>query len=441
MSGLKRSAVLALAVAAAIAAPSAFATNGYFSHAYSLKEGSLAGTGVAMPQDSMAAATNPAGTAMVGQQMDIGLSWFSPHRQYSTNLPSSFTGAPLPDDSTESDKNDFFIPNFGAVWGLNSNSALGLSIYGNGGMNTTYPSSPNGGTGTYFGGAVGGTAEAGVDLAQMFFNLSYAAKINKDSAWGVSGIFAYQRFKASGLAAFGALGVSNDPSNLTDNGYDSSTGFGLKLGWLGEVTPGLSLGASYQSKINMKAFDKYKGLFAENGDFDIPSTWTVGLAFKTTPSSSLLFDVQKINYTDVKSVSNPESNLVNCFMGDSSNCLGGDSGAGFGWQDMTVYKLGYQWQSNPDWTWRFGYSKTKQPIRDDSLIFNILAPGVIEQHFTFGFTNKINKDSELTLAAMIAPEKKVSGSDNLTVGLSGTPTTVELKMHQYELGVNYGWKF
>jgi long-chain fatty acid transport protein len=336
-------------------------------------------------------------------------------------------------ESVDSDTEDFLIPNFGAVWVLDPDSALGLAIYGNGGMNTDYPGSAQRGVGTFFGGAVGGNANTGVDLMQLFTNVSYSRKINPTSSWGASVIFAYQRFEAEGLAAF--AGFSNDPAHLTDKGHDSSTGFGAKLGWTGEVTPGLTLGASYQTKISMGEFDEYKGLFAEDGDFDIPSTWTVGLAYKLTKSSTLLLDVQRINYTDVDSVANRETNLASCMGGDTTQCLGGSEGAGFGWKDMTVVKLGYQWETSPAHTWRVGYSKTNQPIRESDLMFNILVPAVMEQHFTFGFTNQLSKNNELTLSAMYAPEKKVSGRDELM------GENIEIKMKEYEIGVNYGWKF
>jgi hypothetical protein len=42
------------------------ATNGYFSHGYGAKSQGMAGVGIALPQDALAAATNPAGTALVG---------------------------------------------------------------------------------------------------------------------------------------------------------------------------------------------------------------------------------------------------------------------------------------------------------------------------------------------------------------------------------------
>ena len=74
---------------------------------------------------------------------------------------------------------------------------------------------------------------------------------------------------------------------------------------MGEVLPFLNIGASYQTKIWMSKLEEYKGLFAEQGDFDIPATWTVGLALKATPELIFLVDVQEIYYSDVKSINNP----------------------------------------------------------------------------------------------------------------------------------------
>lgn len=451
MSGMKRKAVLAMAIAAAVAAPGAFATNGYFSHGYSMKEQGMVGAGVALSQDSLAAATNPAGMVMVGNRMDIGASWFKPIRSYDASgtagVPDGTAcGALCPFEigpqSIKSDREDFIIPQFGYNAMLNPTSSLGISVYGNGGMNTDY----NGGTAQHnngLGTAVttpgtfgGGTA--GVDLAQLFIAPTFAMKVGNSNAVGASVILAYQRFKAQGLSMFG--GYSTDSSNLTDNGYDTSTGVGLKVGWQGQVTPELSLGASYQSKINMKKFKKYAGLFADGGDFDIPSTATIGLAYKVTPASRFLLDVQRINYTDVDAVANPISNLINttnsCATGNTSKCLGGSDGAGFGWKDMTIVKLGYQWDTSGNWTWRVGYSDTKQPIPSSEVVFNILAPAVMEQHVTFGFTKLMDPKNEINFAFMYAPEVKQSGTNPLDPA-----QTIELKMKQYQVGATWGIKF
>jgi long-chain fatty acid transport protein len=461
MSGMKRNVVLALAVAAAVAAPGAFATTGYFSHGYSMKEKGMGGTGVAFAQDSLASANNPAGLVNVGNRMDVGVALFSPIRSYTTSDPvagDEFPGCgpacpaqPL-SGSVDSDNELFLIPSFGRNWMLDANSAIGFAVYANGGMNTKYNAADTGPTapGTYSANAFGlGDGTAGVDLAQLFFNLSYAQKFGTSASWGASAIVAYQKFKAYGLEAFNAFGVSTDGSNLTNNGYDDATGFGLKFGVQGEVSPGLTLGAQYQTEIDMSEFDKYKGLFAEQGDFDVPATATIGLAWKASPTSVLTFDIQKIWYSKVASVGNPLMPAFNsCFatvMGGGSaasdpNCLGGNSGPGFGWNDINIYRLGYQWTSGPDWTWRVGYINNDNPIESSEVLFNILAPGVQEQHVTFGFTKQMGKTNDLTFAAMYSPESDVSGSGP-TVNPLNQSQNIEIKMKQYELGVAWGWKF
>lgn len=432
----------ALVTAVSLAAPSAaFATNGYFSHGYGTKNKGLAGAGVALPQDALQAATNPAGMVFVGDRLDLGVALFIPMREYTASGASGPMAPPafnLENGTYESDNELFFIPHVGYNKMLDAQSSVGVSVYGNGGMNSEYPAdkSPSG-MGTYYDGT------AGVDLSQLFIAGTYARKVVDNFALGVSGIFAYQRFEATGLDSF--AGFSTDPTKMSDNGYDDATGGGLKFG--GQFNAGIvNVGASYQTKIKMTKFDKYAGLFAEGGDFDIPPTWTLGAAFNLNPSNVLLFDVQRIEYSDVKAVGgtfNPSMN--NCagvvFGGgsaaSSSSCLGGSDGPGFGWEDMTVYKLGYQLKASENLTWRLGYSKTDQPIRSSEVLLNILAPGVVEEHYTTGLTWSTGKTGELNFALMYAPEKTVSGPNPLAAG----GQNIELSMQQYEVEFSYGWKF
>lgn len=449
--------LLALMVSAAVLAPSAaFATNGYFAHGYSTKTNGLAGAGVAFSQDAMAAATNPAGMVFVGDRIDLGAALFSPRRSYTVEGGPSGACGPMGctfsvgPESVDSESEWFLIPHFGWNHMLSPDSAVGITVYGNGGMNTRYEDG-SATFGTPFGpmtfpGSFGG-GTAGVDLMQLFVAATYSKKITPNVAVGISPILAAQRFEARGLGAFGgdfnfdgtpgdaiADGVAD---SLTNNGHDMSYGGGVKIGIQGEVVPGVSLGASYQSKMYMSEFDDYADLFAEQGSFDIPATATAGIAWNVTPTSTIVFDVQHIWYSDVDSIANPFSRFtMGCFAGDASQCLGGDNGVGFGWDDMTVYKIGYQWQSSPEWTWRVGYSYGEQPISDSQVLFNILAPGVIEQHFTFGFTKQMGKTNELSVAAMYAPSNSVKGANPLDPA-----QTIELEMDQYQLEASWAWKF
>ena len=66
----------------------------------------------------------------------------------------------------------------------------------------------------------------------------------------------------------------------------------------------MTLGATYQSKTKMSKFSKYAGLFADQGNFDIPANYGVGIAVKAAPETTVAFDVEQIQYADVPSVGN-----------------------------------------------------------------------------------------------------------------------------------------
>lgn len=440
---MKTCSLLIGSLVAALAVSTAQATNGYFSHGFGTKNKGMAGAGVALPQDSLAAAVNPAGTAHVGDRIDAGVAIFSPPREYTQKASTSLAaGTPLPIGSNpdftgtvESHKDLFLVPHFGYTRQLDADSAVGIALYGNGGMNTSYNASDTTmGLGTF------GAGNAGIDLMQLFTNVSYARRVNDSLTLGAAGILAIQRFKAKGLSSLGGLVADGNADELSDNGYEYSYGAGLQLGALWQANPQWSFGASYQSKMYMSEFDEYADLFAREGDFDIPATATIGLAFSPRHDLTLVADVQRIWYSDVPALGNAMSdNVFACFSGDTNACLGADGGAGFGWDDVTVYKVGVQWDVDADWTVRFGYSKTNQPVPESGVLFNVLAPAVVEEHFTMGLTRRIGKDQELNFAAMYAPENDMDCG--CTLPLTGGPESINIGMKQWEIEASYAWHF
>lgn len=483
---LQRKHLISATVAACLMAPAVHATNGYFAHGYGTKSKGMAGTGVAMPQDSMAAATNPAGMAFVGDRLDVGAAIFTPLREFKAGevptLPedpslgplggTAAPGFPLEPGTKKSGSNWFLIPHFGWNKALDESSSVGVTVYGNGGMNTDYNRgivsperdlavtrfvaavtpdfggdftaldganlcSANGG-GVYCGG------RSGIDLSQLFINLSYSRKIvNDKTSLGGSVILAGQAFEARGLSFFTPFTktamLGGNAKNLTNNGHDTSFGAGFKLGVQSEVAPGFTLGAAYQSKIWMSKFDDYEDLFAEGGDFDIPATATVGLSWKPAAQHNINLDYQYIWYEGVDAISN-KNNLDLCLAGQTQYCLGGSKGAGFGWKNMGVIKLGYQFDYSPSTAFRAGFSYGKQPIRSSEVLFNTLAPAVLEYHLTAGLTQELTKESEWSLSLMYAPEKTVKGSNSFTGDPDfGIPAQdLKIKMSQFEIEASYG---
>jgi len=401
-------------LSAALIAPNVSATNGLYGIGYGAKQTAIAGSGVAFAQDPLIAALNPAGVVEVGDQSVVNLQYFSPSREYTVDGSSGGAAIPIPGSTVESNSESFFIPSMAFSWMISPDAAVGFAIYGNGGMSTDYSARDTPfGAGTFAGG------DTGVDYTQIFTNFNYSRKFADGAAsWGIGAIINYSYLEMKGLAAFG--GSSTDPDALTNNGYDHSLGFGLKLGVLGEVMPGIKLGGSYQTKIENE-FDDYEGLFTNGGEFDIPATAQVGIAADVGPGV-LTFDVQEIFYSDVDAIGNTSRSLL----------TGGQLGdsVGFGWDDMTVYKLGYTWAGADGWTWRLGASYGEQPIPGNETTINIIAPGVIEQHYTAGFSKVLDSGNEVSLAFMYAPEECVSGAS-----LLAPSDSVEICMDQYSIDV------
>jgi long-chain fatty acid transport protein len=375
----------------------AHATNGYFPHGFGLKAKGMGGTAVALTHDAFAGVNNPASAAFVGNRYDIGAEIFLPKR--SATVPPAMGGV-----TVESGKSAFLIPEFGYNVALSDKLALGLTVYGNGGMNTSY--APSFGDVNIF----GGTGKLGVNLMQLIVAPTVAYKLADNHSLGLSPLLVYQQFEAYGLDGPG-FGLENQ-------GKDNSTGIGVRLGYMGQFGDAVTVGASYSPKINMSRFKDYANLFAENGDFDIPENYALGVAVKVTPAVQVALDYTRINYSGVASIGNASSD---------------PAAPGFGWQDVKTVKLGVQWQMNNQWTLRAGYNHGTNPIQPADAFLNILAPGVIKSHITVGGTYAMSTNEELTFAAWHGKKNTVTGPS-----MAGP---VSISMSQNGVGLQYSRKF
>lgn len=435
MNKIFKQTLLTSSVVFALLAQQAYATNGYTAHGYGTLQKAMGGAAVAGSDNAMNIATNPASMSFGGNNWTIGLEAFVPDRGATTT-----TGGV----STVQDGNEtaaFAIPEFAYQKKLNNKFAAGIAVYGNGGLNATYNvpifDSP----------LVNGVSNSGVDLAQLFIAPSVAMKVSEKHSFGLSLNLAYQRFEATGLDGFGpqpavggmpaSPGFSADPSNLSDRGYDSSTGVGVTLGWQGKLSDTVTAGVSYKSKTRMSKFDKYSGLFAEQGGFDIPSMITAGFSVQSTPKTTFAVDIARTNYTDVKSISNPNNTSTGVQ-------LGTDNGAGFGWSDQNVIKLGMKHKWNERLTLLGGFNHGKSPIDSSQTAFNILATATVETHLTLGLDWKLAKGNNITVQYMHAFENEIKGDGVPTSPGSFTDqagTVADIDMEQDSIGISYTRNF
>jgi len=418
----KKSLIIAISAGVSTLSFQVQATNGYFAHGYGIKSKGMGGAGVALPQDSLAAATNPAGMVRVGNRFDVGAEIFAPDRTATTVWGTTGNAGPAATYDGNGDgfgEAYFLVPEMGYNKMINKNMSFGVSVFGNGGMNTSY-TSPIFSRGATCGGACATNTNTGVDLLQLFISPTISVKLDDKNSIGASVNIVYQSFEATGMTDFG----------VGNNGHDGSYGVGFRVGWMGDLTKNVTAGFSYQPKTNMKPFDSYNTLFAEQGNFDIPANFAFGLAWKATPKMTLAFDAMRIDYSGVKSISNPNNFSVD----------GTATSAGFGWDDMEVYKLGASFQVNKDLVVRAGWNHGSQPIPAGETLFNVVAPATVEDHLTLGFTMNMKDGAELSGYYMHAFDNEVTGSQ---VGAAGgfAPGEAIIGMSQNAFGIAYGKKF
>ncbi len=386
--------------AASLMATSALATEGMFGNGTGARNKALAGAGVADQNDATAMSINPAGMIHSDNQLSFSASLFSPIREYNITTPGGVVGA-------ESDSEYFVIPNIAWTHRVDGNTVFGLSMYGNGGMNTDY-------TANFLDPAAAPGTHLGIDYTQIFLSAGLAKQYGNFSI-GFAPIVGIGIFSAEGL---GNLAGAPETTQV-------SVGIGARGGIEYALSDSFRVAVAGATPIYMTAFQDYKNnlFFGSQGVLDVPGTLQAGVAFDLMPGMTVMADYKRIFYSGVEAIG-------------GSELLGQ-----FAWNDINVYKFGLEWDVNPGLTLRAGYSYNDNPLssRPYNFFGNILAPATVQHHITGGAKMKYSDALDIEIAGMYAPEESVStaGFDTGNPATSAPPSTV--KMHQWEITAGFVW--
>jgi len=379
----------ALAAAGLVAGmPAAHATNGTMPHGYGIKAQGMGGASIALPQDALAAANNPAGMAFVGNRLDLGLAVVMP------KPASTFGGTDYDGDGVKA----IPIPEFGYNRVIDSRQSLGVSVYGNG-VTTKYDRNILGGP---------GSGKDGAKLMQLIVSPTYALRLSETQAVGISLDLAYQRFRVDGVP---------DSAGVEGQGTESSMGAGFKIGWTGRVSDKVTLGAMYSLRTKMGKLDAYSKLLAHSGEFDVPERYGVGIAVRPVEGVVIAADLMRVNWGDINSLGNALT----------------DAQPGFGWHNQTISRIGAAWQATPALTLRTGYSHGTQIVGSKDTTLDYLAPVTPQNHFTLGSTLAMAGNTELSMVYARVFGKEVQGS--------GPSNGVDVRMSQHWIGAAMAWKW
>ena len=130
-------------------------------------------------------------------------------------------------------------------------------------------------------------------------------------------------------------------------------------------------------------------------------------------------------------------------------------GAGFGWEDQNVIKIGVKHQLNNKVTLLAGYNHGKAPIPETETAFNVLAPATVEDHLTLGMEYQLSKSSNIAFQYMHAFKNTINGDGTLTAAGPQSPgsiiqvgpspftdiTAADINMSQNSFGIAYTKNF
>jgi len=405
-----------------------FAVNGAFDYGFSEITRGMGGAGSALPQDTIIAAVNPAGMVWQKHIMDIGLMTYFPKVYWDASnvLPNAPGQIILTPGRHASNLDIFTLPDLGLNMPVGKSSTFGATLYSIGGFGSSYPGfgltqvtvpisrfSPLFATLNTPGPFGGGFLHS--DLKQAVGAFTLSSKFSETSSWGLSLLIGLQQLALQGAGLLRTFSMY--PWEVTNRANAFSAGIGTRGGVLIGAIPHVKLSASYQPKILMSNFRQYRGILADNGSFDIPATGVVGVAVDLPLNLILAFDVQRIWFSDIKAYGHPHDAVLpggTCSIPGfvNNDCYGGPNGPGFGWKNLTAYKVGVQWQFKPDFAIRFGYNHANSVLQAAYLAENVVAPGaVIEDIYTAGFSKKIGAKSQLNAVLAYVPPQSKNGTN------------------------------
>lgn len=432
-----------LAVASAFCAPAAvFATNGMNLEGYGPIALGMGGASIAYDNGNAAVMNNPATLGLMADgasRLDAAVGSLDPSIETTVPVASLGTGTPA-----ASSAGPFYMP--AAGWSKRQGDmTYGVGMFAQGGMGTEYSANSDLALGS------GDKVMSQIGVMRVIVPLSY----HIDNKLTVGGSIDYVRASMDLKMAVLTTQLSGMVTNASPlwggalpglaalkwgrfdfadgsdyQGRATGDGYGYKLGAVYEVNPGLTVGLTYHSKTEISDLEGDASLSAGlagspaaaifNGkiavrDFQWPSTYGIGVAYKPTEAWMVVGDLKRINWSETM------KDFKMTFTDPGLGAL--DVSMPQNWDDQTVIQVGAAYAQNAELTWRFGANFAENPIPDNTV--NPLFPAVIEKHYTAGVGYNISKAHAVNFALSYAPEVSVTNS---TTGITTTHSQTSWQM-------------
>jgi long-chain fatty acid transport protein len=197
-------------------------------------------------------------------------------------------------------------------------------------------------------------------------------------------------------------------------------GAGFQVGLLFEVNDDWNVGFSYKSPIWQNRWDfnastpdlapRRIGIQAQ-----LPAIYSWGVAYKGLPKTLLDVDLRYFDYAN--------TSLFGQKVVDG----------GLGWRSVFAVALGGGYQATDRLTLRAGYLYNTNPVPATKTLFNVQAPGIIQNTFTMGGSFQITENVTLSLAWMHGFRNSIEGP---VVQERGASTRLDAQLDTLWTGLN-----
>lgn len=220
---------------------------------------------------------------------------------------------------------------------------------------------------------------------------SYIQRWGNTGSVGVTAVLAYQRFVTLGL---GEVSIVDDGPIWPAMAGETSYGGGLRVDAGSRLGERLGWNVAYQSRVNMDAFNSYRGVYSDPGQFDIPASATVSLSYALTPSLSFDVAAQRVMYSHVAAFTNPA--LPRRFLA----LLGTGASPEFAWQDLDVYSAGWTLRDRRLGEIELRYTTRQQPLPTSALLRTALDADPADHTIALGYAHAVGGHARLSFQAV-----------------------------------------
>ena len=365
-----------------------FAQAGHIMQGVGAVNMSMGGASTAQPLDiSGALQWNPAAISVFDNKiLDFNIGAFFSSPELSGSLPAGMLGpgAPAVSGVTQDDRGVSPMPALAMVWGKeDSKHTFGASAFGISGFGVTFPEEANNPMSPTFNPMensnpmnypqqAGGFGHLESDYMLLQVGLAWAYEISETFSIGIQPTFNYAALElapnptASPNAA--GYGISDKASAL---------GFGAQFGAFYHSPGGIKIGASYKTA---QAFSdlEFKNTHLDNSvtenafNMDYPAILSFGLGY-SKGDVDFAMDYRYVDYENTPGF-------------EAKGWTQTGSVAGFGWKNISILSVGFQYKGIEKLPLRVGYTYSTNPIDDELAFYSSPATAIIANAFQFGFS-------------------------------------------------------